>query len=78
MVQTLRDDGIVSFNQNYLLIPSQTGTGVFIRSYFDYFLFSHFEDVDSALKKNDLKLGIFIDPAFSTSDSSDDAVVVAM
>lgn len=74
----MRDDGIVSFNQNYMLIPSQTGTGVFVRSYFDYFLLSHFEDADGILKKNDLKCGLFIDPAFSTSDSSDDAVVLAV
>jgi hypothetical protein len=55
VVQTLKDDGKTSFNQNYLLIPSTSGNGMFVRSYFDYFLMSHFEDIDSPLKKNDLK-----------------------
>ena len=36
---------------------------------------SHFEDVDSPLKKQDLEIGLFIDPAFSTSKRSDDATV---
>lgn len=76
VVSTLKDDWVTSFNQNYLLIPSTNGNWVFVRSYFDYFLMSHFEDVDSPLKKNDLKCWIFIDPAFSTSKNSDDAVVL--
>lgn len=76
VVQTLKDDGLTSFNQNYLLIPSTSGNGVFVRSYFDYFLLSHFEDIDSPLKKSDLKNAIFIDPAFSSSSTSDDAVVI--
>ena len=76
VVKTLRDDGPTSFNQNYMLIPSTSGNGVFVRAYFDYFLLSHFEDIDSPLKKSDLKNAIFIDPAFSTADTSDDAVVI--
>lgn len=65
-----------SWNQNYLLNPDTMGNGIFIRDYFDYFLLSHFEQVDGILKKHDLRCGIFIDPAFSTSDISDDAVVI--
>lgn len=76
VVSTLRDDWLTSFNQNYMLIPSQSGNGVFVRSYFDYFLLSHFEDEESPLKKTDLKNALFIDPAFSTSDVSDDAVII--
>ena len=76
VINTVKADGKTSFNQNYLLIPSQAGNGVFIRAYFDYFLLSHFEDVNSPLKKSDLKCGIFIDPAFSTSAKSDDAVII--
>lgn len=76
VVNTLKADWKTSWNQNYLLIPSTNGSWVFTREYFDYFLLSHFEDVDSPLKKDDLKCGIFIDPAFSTSDKSDDACIL--
>lgn len=78
VVAKLKGDGITSWNQNYLLIPSTLGNGVFIRSYFDYFLMSHFEDDDSPLKKSDVRTAIFIDPAFSTNADSDDAVVAGM
>lgn len=78
VVKQLKDDGVTAFNQNYLLIPSQSGNGVFIRRYFDYFLTSNFENPDSFLKKQDLRCWIFIDPAFSTSATSDDAVVIGM
>jgi len=76
VVQDIKDDGKISFNQNYLLIPAPSGSGVFTREYFDYFLLSHFEEVDGILKKDDLKCGLFIDPAFSTSRKSDDAVCI--
>lgn len=76
VVETLKADGKTSWNQNYLLVPSSAGNGIFTRDYFDYFLLSHFEDVDSFLKKHDLRCWIFIDPAFSTSDTSDDAVIM--
>lgn len=76
VVEEAMSDGKTSFNQNYLLIPSTAGSGVFIRQYFDYFLTSHFEDPSSPLKKSDLKCAIFCDPAFSTDSKSDDAVVI--
>lgn len=76
VVAEIESDGKTSFNQNYLLIPSQSGNGVFIKDYFDYFLKSHFEEEDSFLKKQDVRRGIFIDPAFSTSKKSDDACVL--
>lgn len=76
VVETIKADWKTSYNQNYLLIPSQKWSGVFIRKYFDYFLNSHFEDPASPLKKSDLRCAIFCDPAFSSSDTSDDAVVV--
>lgn len=76
VVAEVKADGKTSFGQNYLLIPSTSGSWVFIRDYFDYFLESHFEDLDSPLKKSDLKCGIFIDPAFSSNSASDDAVVL--
>jgi len=75
IVATLKADGKTSWNQNYLLIPSTSGSWVFVRSYFDYFLMSHFEDPESGLKKNDMKCAIFVDPAFSTNEQSDDAAV---
>lgn len=70
--------GKIARQQNYLLIPASSGTGIFVREYFDYFLTSHFENVDSPLQKNDIRWGIFIDPAFSTSNKSDDAVVIIL
>jgi len=48
---------------------------IFAREYFDYFLLSDFEKADGILKKSDLKCGLFIDPAFSSSQQSDDAVI---
>lgn len=78
VIETLQEDGKTSWNQNYMLVPSTMGNGVFVRDYFDYFLLSHFEMEDSPLNKNDLENGIFIDPAFSTSTKSDDAVVLGI
>jgi len=78
VVQQLRDDGKTSFNMNYLLIPSTLGSWVFIRQYFDYFLLSHFEMEDWILNKSDMKCWLIIDPAFSTSRKSDDAVVIGL
>ena len=77
VIVKLKEDGKIAFGQNYLLRPATSWTGIFIRDYFDYFLLSHFEQVDSFLKKHDLRCAIFVDPAFSTSSSSDDAVVIA-
>jgi len=51
---------------------------IFAREYFDYFLLSDFEKADGILKKQDLKVWIFIDPAFSSSATSDDAVIHAL
>lgn len=76
VVQQLKDDGKTSWNQNYMLIPSTKGSGTFLRDYFDYFLLSDFENPESFLKKDDLDCWIFIDPAFSTNERSDDAVVI--
>lgn len=78
VIETLKEDGKTSFNQNYLLVASTLGSWVFIRQYFDYFLLSDFERSDWILKKEDLRCWIFIDPAFSTSVTSDDAVVIWM
>ena len=41
-----------------------------------YFLMSDFERADWILKKDDLKCRIYVDPAFSTNASSDDAVII--
>lgn len=78
VIEDAKGNGKIAFNQNYLLIPASSGTGIFIRDYFDYFLESHFEMVDSPLQKHDIRWGMFIDPAFSTSKSSDDAVVIIL
>ena len=76
VIADAQSHGKIAYKQNYLLEPSSSGTGIFIREYFDYFLESHFENVDSPLKKQDVRRAIFIDPAFSTSKRSDDAVVM--
>lgn len=55
--------------------PIAATDGIFKRSYFEYFRLSDFELADGLLKKHELRVGIFIDPAFSTSSKSDDAVV---
>lgn len=55
--------------------PIASQDGIFKRSYFDYFLMSDFEREDGILNKNDLDVWVFIDPAFSSSDKSDDAVI---
>lgn len=76
VIEDAKGNGKIAFGQNYLLIPSSSGTGIFIRDYFDYFLESHFEMVDSPLKRQDIRRWMFVDPAFSTSKTSDDAVVM--
>jgi len=76
VIKDAQGNGKIAYQQNYLLIPASSGTGIFVREYFDYFLTSHFENVDSPLQKQDIRRWIFIDPAFSTSNKSDDAVVI--
>ena len=78
VIKDAQGNGKIAYQQNYLLIPASSGTGIFVREYFDYFLTSHFENVDSPLQKQDIRRWIFIDPAFSTSNKSDDAVVIIL
>lgn len=78
VLEEAKADGKVAFEQNYLLIPSVNGSGIFIRQYFDYFLESHFDAADSYLNKTDIRWWMFIDPATSSSDMSDDAVVMVL
>lgn len=78
VIEDAKSFGKISFAQNYLLIPSSSWTWVFVREYFSYFLESHFEMVDSPLSKDDIRWWIFIDPAFSSSSKSDDAVVIVL
>lgn len=58
--------------------PIAATDSIFKRSYFDYFLLSDFERSDWILKKQDLNCWLFIDPAFSSSNRSDDAVILWM
>lgn len=78
LISELQEDWKIAFNQNYLLIPAVNGSWVFMREYFDYFLESHFDTEWSFLKKSDIRRWIFIDPATSSSDSSDDAVAMLL
>jgi hypothetical protein len=55
VIEDAKGNGKIAFNQNYLLIPASSGSGIFMREYFDYFLTSHFEMADSPLTKNDIR-----------------------
>lgn len=66
---------IRDFSALYMQDPIMSTGAIFKPSDFKYFLLSDFEKVDWLLKK-DFVLACFIDPAFSTSKTSDDAVVV--
>lgn len=78
IVAKLKQEWKIAFGQNYLLKPATSGSGIFVREYFDYFLPSHFENVDWFLKKNDVRRAIIVDPAFSSRDTSDDAVFMGL
>lgn len=67
--------GVRDFSALYQQDPILSTWSIFKPSDFRYFLLSDFEKV-WWLNKNDIKLWIFIDPAFSTSSNSDDAVVM--
>ena len=56
--------------------PIAATDSIFKQIYFDYFLDSDFERADWVLKKHDVERWLFIDPAFSSSKASDDAVVL--
>lgn len=55
--------------------PIASSSNIFNLADLRYYLQSDFEKADGILKKDDLKCGIFVDPAFSTSRNSDDAVI---
>ena len=76
VITELKADWKISYNQNYLLIPDSAGSGIFVEEYFDWFLQSHFEMSDGILKKQDLNIWLFVDPAFSWRQWSDDAVCI--
>jgi len=67
--------GVRDFAALYMQDPILSTGSIFKPSDFRYFLLSDFERVDW-INKKDIKLWIFIDPAFSTNQSSDDAVVM--
>lgn len=58
--------------------PIASSSNIFSLSDVRYYLQSDFERADGILKKEDLHCSIFVDPAFSTSGSSDDAVIFAV
>jgi phage terminase large subunit-like protein len=57
--------------------PIASSSNIFRLQDFRYHLSSDFERADGILKKEDLRCIIAVDPAFSTSKTSDDAVVMA-
>lgn len=56
--------------------PISSSSNIFNLQDLRYYLQSDFEKADGILKKEDLKCIIYVDPAFSSSDSSDEAVVL--
>ena len=58
--------------------PVAASSNIFSLSDLRYFNMGEFERADGILKKEDLKCIISVDPAFSTSNTSDDAVVLAV
>lgn len=60
----------------YMQDPISSSSNIFKLSDLRYYLQSDFERADWILKKEDLKCIISVDPAFSSSNKSDDAVVL--
>jgi hypothetical protein len=58
--------------------PIEASSNIFRLADLRYFLSSDFEKADGILKKDDLRVVLAVDPAFSSSKFSDDAVVVAL
>jgi len=58
--------------------PIASSSNIFRLENLRYYFQSDFERADWILKKDDLKNIIYVDPAFSTSKHSDEAVVVAL
>lgn len=58
--------------------PIAAWNNIFDMTKLRYYNMSDFEKADWILKKEDLKCWIYVDPAFSTSKTSDDAVVLAV
>lgn len=67
--------GVRDFSALYMQDPIMSTGAIFKPSDFRYFLMSDFEKV-WWLNKKDFVMWCFIDPAFSTSKTSDDAVVM--
>lgn len=58
--------------------PIAASSNIFSMTDLRYYLQSDFEKAEGILKKEDLYCSIHVDPAFSTSKNSDDAVVIGM
>ena len=58
--------------------PIASSSNIFNLADLRYFNLSDFERADWILKKEDLRVWLFIDPAFSSSKNSDDAVCISM
>ncbi len=56
--------------------PVRAMGATFRKETFQYFAMSDFERVHEPLRKSDFRCGVFVDPAFSTRDESDDVVVM--
>ena len=58
--------------------PIASSSNIFNLADLRYFNLSDFERADWILKKEDLRVWLFVDPAFSSSKTSDDAVCLAI
>lgn len=68
--------GVRDFAALYMQDPIMSTWAIFKPSDFRYFQSWEFEKATWPLRKKDITMWIFIDPAFSTSKQSDDAVVM--
>jgi hypothetical protein len=77
LMETKQDIGPYDWSALYQQDPIASSSNIFRLQDFRYHLSSDFERADGILKKEDLRCIIAVDPAFSTSKTSDDAVVMA-
>lgn len=75
--QIRADIGVRDFAALYMQDPILSTGAIFKPSDFKYFNYSEFE-MEWRWKKEHILLWIFIDPAFSTQSSSDDAVIMVV
>lgn len=77
-VGTRRTIGVRDFSALYQQDPIRSMGQTFKREDFRNFALSDLEKADGVLKKDDFRVGVFVDPAFSTRKGSDDTAIGAI